>query len=440
MNVLPDKLRNWVDQAVAVVDGDELLDLTARMVDISSPTGEEREIAEFLTDFMREGGLEAHYQPMDANQGNAIARARGEGSGPDLMIYAPIDTAFAGDPDEDEPWIDLDQRPDQIPEAIVENGVVTGLGAHNPKGHGACAIMAALALTRSNVPLKGDIIVGLGAGGMPTNYRGVPGGSPRYDIGHGSGCAFMLEQGVRGDFAIISKPGPVSFEEVGLCWFRVRVKGVLGYAGTRHIVKHRNPIIDAAKVIEGLEAWFPEYTARNSSSTVGPQGSIGCIRGGWPNKPTFIPEACDIYLDLRVSPRTDPVDVKRQFAEAMAGILEKNQDIDLEWEMMLAIPGSHTDESNWIVQSTIRAWQEMAGTTYSAGTGGSGATEANILRAWGVPTARIGLPQPPQPLAHAGMFSMGEVHVDSLTKLTKALITAAVDTCCRSTGDVGLDG
>ena len=312
MNVLSDDLRSWVDKAAATVDGDELLDLTARMVDISSPTGEEREIAEFLADFMAGGGLEAHYQPMDENQGNAVARYRGGGSGPDLMVYAPIDTAFAGDPQEDEPWIDLERRSDQIPEAVVENGVVTGLGAHNPKGHGACAIMAAIALERADIPLKGDVIVGLGAGGMPTNHRTNGTDRARRDIGHGAGCAFMLEQGVRGDFAIVAKPGPVSWEEVGLCWFRIRVKGILGYAGTRHIVKHRNPIIGAAKIIEGLEAWFPEYTARNSSGTVGPQGSIGCIRAGWPNKPTFIPEACDIYLDLRVSPRTDPVDVKRQ--------------------------------------------------------------------------------------------------------------------------------
>ncbi|MDA0261000.1 MAG: M20/M25/M40 family metallo-hydrolase [Proteobacteria bacterium] len=440
MNVLSDELRRWVDLASATVEDDELLDLTARMVDISSPTGEEREIAEFLVDFMQESGLEAHYQPIDANQGNAIARCRGMGSGPDLLFYAPLDTAFAGDPNEDEPWIDLGNREDQIPEAIVENGVVTGLGAHNPKGHGACAIMAAVALKRAGVPLQGNLTVGLAGGGMPTNHRAEVTNSQRRNIGHGSGCAFMLEQGIRGDFAIIAKPGPVSFEEVGLCWFRIRVKGVLGYAGTRHIVKHRNPIIDAAKIVDALEAWFPEYTARNSSGTVGPQGSIGCIRAGWPNKPTFIPEACDIYLDLRVNPRTDPVEVKRQFGEAMAMIGDCNKEIDLDWEMILAIPGSHTDRDNWVVQSTIRAWQEMTGTTFHPGTGGSGATEANILRAWGVPTARIGLPPPPELLAHAGMFSMGEVHVESLAKLTKALITAAVDTCGRSVGEVGLNG
>ena len=58
-----------------------------------------------------------------------------------------------------------------------------------------------------------------------------------------------------------------------------------------------------------------------------------------------------------------------------------------------------------------------------------------------MPTARIGLPAPPHPLPHAGMFSMGRSPIwDSLTQLTKALIATAVDTCCRTTGEVGLSG
>ena len=438
MNLPPEEARERIGRAQAAVAGEELLELTARMVDIPSPSGEERALAEFLVDFMGASGLEARYQAMDGSQGNAVARRRGAGSGPDLMLYAPLDTAFAGDAEEDAPWIDLDDRADLRARAVVADGVVTGLGAHNPKGHAACAVMAAVALERAGVPLEGDLIVALGAGGMPTNERATGGHGGRRDVGHGSGCAFMLEQGVRGDFAVIAKPGPVAWEEVGLCWFRVRVKGVLGYAGTRHVVKHRNPILDAATVIAELEAWFPEYTARNASGTVAPQGSIGCVRGGWPNKPTFIPQACDIHLDLRVSPRTDPVAVKRQFAAAIAEIERRHGDIDLDWEMVLAIPGSHTDPDNWIVRAAIRAWQEATGQAFSPGSASSGASEANVLRSWGVPTARVGLPPPPVALPHAGMFSMGEVHVDSLVRLTGALIATAVDTCCRRADEVGL--
>ena len=436
MTLTSEELERWVKAAWAEIDGVALLELTARMVDIPSPTGEEADLAAFLAAQMGEFELDAYAQPIDTGQANAIGRLRGTGGGPDLMFYSPIDTAFAGKADEDEPWIDLEARPDLVPEATIDNGFVCGLGAHNPKGHAACCVMAAAALKRADVPLKGDLIVALAAGGMPTNRRPT---NVRDNVGHGTGATFLLQQGVRGDFAVVAKPSGVAWEEVGVSWFHIRVKGTLGYAGTRHVIEHANPILDAAKVIAGLESWFPIYTERNTSGCCAPQGSIGYVRGGWPNKPTFIPGACEIGLDLRLNPRTHPEDARRQFAEAIDGIRAQHPGLDLDWEMTVVVPGSHTDEGNWIIQSAIRAWEVGIGEPFKPGTNTSGATEANVLRQWGVPTARIGLPAPPERPRFAGKFSMGEVHRESLEKLTRALIYTAVDTCCRTPQEVGLE-
>src|SRR6202022_4088566 len=102
------------------------------------------------------------------------------------------------------------------------------------------SIGAAEAVARAGVPPRGDLLVGMGAGGMPTNSRP---NATRTNTGQGNGCSFMLEQGVRGDFAILAKPGyAVSWEEVGVCWFKVAVKGTLNYTGIRHIVPYKNPI------------------------------------------------------------------------------------------------------------------------------------------------------------------------------------------------------
>lgn len=422
-----DTIEDLTEKAWQAVDPAELLELTARMVDIPSPSGEEAELAGFLGEFMNAQGLEGDVQAIQPGQANAVGRYAGAGSGTHLMLYAPIDTAFAGRAEEDSPWIDLEARPDQVAKATVRDGVVQGLGAHNPKGHGACALMAAVALARAQIPLSGHLTVALCAGGMPTNGR--PGRPEARRIGHGVGCAHLLEQGGRPDCAVVAKPGGVSYEEVGVSWFRVRVKGVLGYAGTRHVVKHRNPILDAAKVVEELEAWFKDYTHANTSGLVAPQGSIGCIRAGWPNKPTFIPEACDILIDLRVSPRTDIADVRRQFQGGIEAIAERHPDMVLEWDMLLGVPGSHTDPDHPVIRSTIRGWEYATGEAYSPQTGGSGATEANVLRQWGVPTARVGMTPPPRKLDFSGQFSMGEAHVESMKALTRTLIYTALDLC-----------
>ena len=59
-----------------------------------------------------DAALEAFYQPMDDTQGNAIGRLRGSGGGAELMLYAPLDTAFAGTDGEDHPWLGVTTRGD----------------------------------------------------------------------------------------------------------------------------------------------------------------------------------------------------------------------------------------------------------------------------------------------------------------------------------------
>ncbi|HEY7062444.1 MAG TPA: peptidase dimerization domain-containing protein [Chloroflexota bacterium] len=427
--------RGWLERAWAQVDADRIAQLNLDLTNIPSPTGEERAIAEFLTRYMGVAGFDARYQPIDEQQGNAVGRLRGSGEGPELLLYAPTDVAFAGSEEEDVPWIGPSVRADLRPHASREGDDVIGLGAENPKAYVTCVVAAAEAVARAGVPLRGDVIVGLGAGGMPTNKRP---GLGRWNTGQGNGCSFMLEQGVRGDFAILAKPGyAVAWEEVGISWHRVGVKGTLNYTGIRHVVPYTNPIVEATKVIAGLEEWFPEYSARNTSGLVAPQGSIGAVEGGWTYKPAFVPRLCNLYVDLRVSPRTDPMEVKHQLEAALHHIEGKHPELELDYEMILAIPGTHTDPQNWIVQSLMRAWEAREGRPHEARGGTSGATDAAILRGRGIPTARLGLPRAVPPAAYPG-FSMGVAHVPAMRRLTECLVYAIVDTCTRDRGEVGL--
>ena len=61
--------------------------------------------------------------------------------------------------------------------------------------------------------------------------------------------------------------------------------------------------------------------------------------------------------------------------------------------MYAAYPGSYTDPQNWIVQSAMRGWEFVEGTTHHAVTGTSGQTDASALRHLGIPTVRLGYPQ-----------------------------------------------
>jgi acetylornithine deacetylase/succinyl-diaminopimelate desuccinylase-like protein len=425
----------WIKRAWEAIDETTLGELNRLMASIPSPTGEEGRLARAMVDVMNQSGISAFYQPMDDAQGSAIGRLSGTGDGADLLLYAPLDTAFSMDEEEECPWIG-DRLPGEMTtNAYVRDGDVVGMGAENPKGYAACVIAAAQALRSAGVPLRGTVWIGLGAGGMPTNRRLK---SRKFNAGQGVGCTFMLEQGVRGDFAIIAKPGwSVAWEEVGLCWFKVIVRGDLNYTGVRHVVKGRNPVVHAAKVIGSLEKWFTEYTEKNTSGLVAPQGSINAIQAGWPDKLAFVPAACHFYVDLRISPRVSPTEAKRQFRDAIERIVKANPELSVDWEMILSIPGSFTDPKNWIIQSCVRAWEFVENKKHMPRTGTSGATDANILRSRGIPTARLGMPRLKGASENQrSRFSMETSNVAGMKQLTKCLVYAAIDTCTRQRGEI----
>ncbi|GHE40610.1 hypothetical protein GCM10017673_48770 [Streptosporangium violaceochromogenes] len=427
----------WIQAAWRRIRPDRLRDLVRGLVDIPSPTGDEAPLAGHIAATLRDAGLFAVTQPLDDRQANAWGRLTGDGSGADLMLYAPIDTLTTGDPEQDLPWIGTEWRPDMRPEARVDGDLISGLGAGNPKGHAACVMAAAEAIRAAAIPLRGDLVVAFGAGGMPTNA--LPGGVRR-NTGQGVGCSFLIEQGVWADYAIIAKPGwSVAWEEVGLAWFEVSVHGTHTYVGSRHRLPYRNAIVDAGRVAQRLDEWFAGYAARHTDGLVAPQGVVSAIEGGWPRMAAVTPATCRLMVDLRLSPRTGPMQARREFAAAMERIRDELTGVEITWRPVLAIRGETTDPRTWICRSAVTAWERVSGRPHEPVTASSGATDANILRGRGIPTARVGMPKvtdAPFPIDFTS--GMNTVDVRDMVRLTRLLVHAAVDTLTRPRAELGL--
>lgn len=95
--------RAWTEDAWRHITGDRLRDLITGLVDIPSPTGDEAPLAAHIADTLKTSGCHARVQPLDDRQANAWARLPGDGTGPDLMLYAPVDTLTVGEESEDLP-------------------------------------------------------------------------------------------------------------------------------------------------------------------------------------------------------------------------------------------------------------------------------------------------------------------------------------------------
>lgn len=421
---LSSQQRRWFDLACGRIHEAELATVLSELIDVRSATGEEGRLARVIVDRLVAAGVESAEQAIDDRQSNAIGWIRGSSDAPSLLLYSPIDTVTSDNADEDLPWAAKALVPEMRAKAWVVGGHVFGLGAQNPKGHAACVMGAALAIRAAGVPLAGELRLGFGAGGMPTNARtGMRSGS-----GHGAGCAHLMQSSPKPTYAVIAKSGwAVSWEEVGFAWYEVRVNGTHTYVGSRHLLPYVNPIAQAAPIIQALEEWFPDWSEDNRSGLVAPQGVVSFIEAGWERMPAFVPALCRFRVDLRLSPRTTPLEADQAFG-AKLNELAKKFGVDLEWERLIAIPGTTTAPDDPIIRVAIEAWEAVEARAHQPMPGLSGATDANILRAHGVPTARIGLPKAMLPAVDF-QRGMNAVSIAAMVKLTRHLVYTAIAVC-----------
>jgi acetylornithine deacetylase/succinyl-diaminopimelate desuccinylase-like protein len=418
------------------LDPARMRDLLVDLVNIHSPTGAERPAAEFVARHLSDVvGVDAAYQPISETTGNVAAEVLGEGDGARLLLYAPIDTHI--DPEVDVPFVGRRLREDMMPVARVDGDLVFGLGASNPKCMVAGLTEIVHAVGDAGVSFQGDLALGFAGGGMPSSI------SRRGQVGLSSGVTHLLTHGLYPDFAILLKPRWAVYpEEPGICWFKVSVRGTFGYAGiTRGTPGFRSSIVPAATVIQELEAWLPAYTARNTSGTVLPEGWISAVRAGDPEKPGFPSATTDIFLDLRITPRTAPGEVRHQFGEMIANVRRKHPDIELDWTMYGSLPGGTTDPANWIIQSCQRGWEAEEKQPYTQTPYQSGQTDGAMIRRLGIPTARVGYPWPPAETPaelQEGLGGMGVASIRDVMKGVRTITYAVVDTLTRPRADLGL--
>lgn len=431
--------QHWYDQACAKIDMQRLKQLNIDITSIHSPTGAEKQANEFMVDYMKKMGLNAFYQEVNPLSGNAVGRIKGSGGGPALLLYAPIDTHIENDPEKDLPWVGPELRDDMKPSGYARSDTVIGLGASNPKGMVSTLTEAVNCILQGRVPLKGDLTLAFAGGGMPVM---VP---ERNHYGLSSGVTHLMMNGVTADYGIIMKPwNEVYYEHPGMCWFKVTVKGTMGYSGIpRGTPGFRSSIVPAATVIQELEQWLQEYTHRHTSDQIAPEGWIAAVRSGWPHRPSFPSAATELYLDMRTNPQQSTGEVQAEFDAAMRAILARYPEIDADWEMTAAVPGSRTEPDNWVVQTALRAWQETnGGKPYPGAPMLSGQTDAATICKLGLPLVRIGYPwigdkNMPEEFSE-GLGGMGVSHIPDLIATCKALIYSIIDTCTRTRQETGL--
>jgi acetylornithine deacetylase/succinyl-diaminopimelate desuccinylase-like protein len=90
------------------------------------------------------------------------------------------------------------------------------------------------------------------------------------------------------------------------------------------VEKNPNAIVRMAPVLQRLEEWAYEYEQANryegSGGVIVPRVNVGAIRGGVPYKITKTVQQCAIYVDVRVTPAQNPLDLREELTRLVAGV------------------------------------------------------------------------------------------------------------------------
>ena len=332
-------------QAIDKIDADELIKVTLDLANIDSPTGSEGPVADYVYDWLVREGFDARKVALYPERPNVLATIPGESSGRSLCFNSHMDTTVH----KDEWWTTRHAADPIFHAGWREDDVLVGNGVCNCKGPMATWLLAAKAIKDSGAKLKGDLLLMAVVGEIglepvdefqPPDYIAKEAGT-RYAITHGGVTDYALvSEGT--DFGIVGV-------EAGKAFFKITVFGSDLTIYTPYIERPTpieespNAIVRMSKLIERIETWAYEYEQQNryecTSGTVVPKVNFGAIRGGVPQKITKTVQQCAIYLDVRITPKQEPLDIREDLRRIM-----RDAGLDGEVELYVYRPGFEVDE------------------------------------------------------------------------------------------------
>jgi acetylornithine deacetylase/succinyl-diaminopimelate desuccinylase-like protein len=384
------------DEQKAILDliqESELVDVTLKLGNIASPTGYEKDVGEFIQDWLADNQLNPKKMEAAANRFAISGKIRGQGNGLSLLFNSHMDTWIGSAEDR---WI-LGREIDPVyNQAWQENDLIVGAGVVNDKGPMAATMLAAKALKESGIRFSGDIII--------TMVPGEIGQAPideyqesRY-WGKGLGARYLVDHGVVADYALVAEATDfcLTRTQCGAAYFKISIKTDWPIY-TPHLERSAaandsvNAIVRTSKLIEVIEEWALKYEKENAreypDGPVVPKVNIGAIRGGLPYKPSATPCICCIYLDVRIPPHRDILSVKAELDRviAQAGIVAES-------EIYLSRKGYEGQGVSLLVDAIESCYHNLAGKKVGkiAAPYTSMWRDMNVFNAAGIPAVTFG--------------------------------------------------
>ena len=420
--------RDAAKKVLAHIDKNELAQLACDLVNIPSPTGQEKGVAEHILDWFHANGLKTIRQEVEVDRPNAVGVLKGDGTGLSLGFNGHMDTSFTGT--QEDLRMVANVEPDSELKGSIRDGKVRGLGISNMKGGVAAFMMAAKALKKSAVKLKGDVIFAAVVGEISRTPIG-PWQTKEYR-GEGAGTRHLLTHGMHSDYAVVADGSDMNivWTQTGVVQIKIttfgKAEAAWGTKRSTHPMVKLNAIVKMTKIIEGLEKWaerFEEQYIYNSpTGAVFPKVNIGAIEGGAPYRPNYFPGVCNVYVDVRTPPQVRPVTVQHEITKALSSL-----DVEYEMEAYKSLLGHEGKGVEPLVKSVEEAYQFVFGEKlrFEAPDRASIWTDTNVYNEMGIPAVKIG------PRGKRIGPRAEEIDIEQMAKAAQIYALVALDICSR---------
>jgi acetylornithine deacetylase/succinyl-diaminopimelate desuccinylase-like protein len=312
------------NEVVARIDKAELVRIVLDVCNIDSAGPIEAPVARYVGDWLQAEGFKVRNVGLLPDRYNVLACLPGSGGGYSLILNSHMDTAVRAT----DVWTRKEPHADVHHKAWLEGDELVGEGVVNDKGPMAAFLIAAKAVKRAGVELKGDLLLSAVVAETSHEPSDDPPGVLAETLDLGS--RFLATHGGVADYALIAEGTGFSIVtvEAGMAWYKITwVSDQPGFytpylPDRTALTASPNMIVRAAVGVTVLEDWAAayqkKYTREFSGGVVVPKAQIGAVRGGHSTALMATPQVCSLYLGAFILPGQDPLALRVEIEQALA--------------------------------------------------------------------------------------------------------------------------
>jgi acetylornithine deacetylase len=409
-----------VAKAVAAVDRERLVERVVAFTDIASPTGSEADMGRAYRDVLNEAGLRATLQSIGDDRYNALGVLEGAGGGRSLMFNGHLDTSFGNEFEDRGMGF-------QTRGTVIDDEWVYGMGAFNMKSALAAYVTAIEAIQAVGLRLGGDVLIAGVAGEIEKAPTGEFEGS-KYQ-GYGVGTKHLVTHGGVADGCILGEPTNMKVvpAHCGSSWVKIEIPGKLVHTAW---AKHEdNAIMKSRAVLDALDGWISDYRKRSAIGNFSPNVNIAAIDGGWAWRGARSPDSCSIFVDVRTTPDTKPIEILTEMRALMAGVNAANPGIEARAELYVSNPGTSIPDDHDLVRHISAAHDAELGRPPEMSME-VWCSDAAHLNRYGIPTVNYGSAGRVRTGGEGWSTEQGEhVHIGDLVDISKIYVRIAAAWC-----------